>query len=146
MKKMIILLAALLVVATSYAQYTPVTREAAGTISGDVTITGDLEAKGLKVTQATYTTAGAIDVTKGFAYINGTGGLAMTIAAPVAGQLLVITSNAQTNTVTMTAGTFDGTNEIATFDAAGETLVLFGISATRWVIVENIGSVGLSTD
>lgn len=146
MRKLITMLIIVAVAGIVSAQYTPMTRESDSTVSGALTVTGNLEVKGLKVTQAAYTAAGAIDVTKGFAYINGTGGLAMTIAAPVAGQWLVITSNAQTNTVTLTAGTYDGTNEIATFNAAGETLVLFGISATRWVIVENIGSVGLSTD
>ena len=71
-----------------------------------------------------------------------------TIAAPAAGRFLVITqTDAGTagHTVTTTAGDFDGTNNTATFNAAEETLVLFGISATRFVIVENIGSVGLTS-
>ena len=40
-------------------------------------------------------------------------------------------------------GTFDGTNHTATFNAANEALVLFAISSTRFIIVENIGSVSL---
>jgi hypothetical protein len=40
--------------------------------------------------------------------------------------------------------TYDGTNDIATFDAIGESLILFAISATRLLIIENIGSVALS--
>ena len=43
-----------------------------------------------------------------------------------------------------TAGTFDGTNNTATFAAANKTLILFGVSTTRWVIVANVGSVALS--
>ena len=45
---------------------------------------------------------------------------------------------------TATAGGFDGTNNTATFNAASETLVLLSVSSTRWAIVENIGSVGLT--
>jgi lipopolysaccharide export system protein LptA len=154
MKKIAISFAILAAAALCFAQaYTPMSAESAATVtgnrtfSGSVTVSGSMEAKGLKVTPATYAATGAIDVTKGMAILNGgTNAVAMTIAAPVQGQFLVITSgNALTNTVTMTAGTFDGTNDKATFDAANETLVLFGLSATRWAIVENIGSVGLAT-
>lgn len=64
------------------------------------------------------------------------------------GQRLVITCSDSTNSTTVTTKsgtTFDGTNNTATFDAAGETLVLYGISDTQFVIVENIGSVALSS-
>jgi hypothetical protein len=40
----------------------------------------------------------------------------------------------------MTAGDFDGAGaggDVATFNAAEDTLVLFGISASRWIIVAN---------
>jgi hypothetical protein len=74
--------------------------------------------------------------------------IAATIAAPVPGNFLIIpntsASGTAAHTVTLTAGTFDGTNNIATFNAPNETLVLYAVSATRYVIVENIGSVGLS--
>jgi len=64
------------------------------------------------------------------------------------GQKLVITCSDSTNTTTVktvSGTTFDGTNNTATFDAAGETLVLYAISDTQFVIIENIGSVGLSS-
>jgi len=64
------------------------------------------------------------------------------------GQHLVITCSDSSNTTTVTTKsgtTFDGTNNTATFDAADETLILFGITATAFVIVENIGSVGMSS-
>jgi len=70
-----------------------------------------------------------------------------TIAAPVAGKFLIISqidSGTAAHTVTLTAGTWDGTLTIATFNALGETLILFGVTATRYVIVENVGAVGLS--
>jgi len=72
----------------------------------------------------------------------------LTNLVAAAGQMLVITCSDSTNTTTVktkSGTTFDGTNNTATFDAAGETLVLFGISATQFVIVENIGSVTLSS-
>ena len=72
--------------------------------------------------------------------------LAMTFE-PVAGRLLVITqkdAGTQGHTVTLGPGTYDGTNEIATFDAAGETLVLMGLSNTRFAIILNLGAVALS--
>jgi len=48
--------------------------------------------------------------------------------------------------VTCPAGvTFDGTNNRATLNAPGEALHLIAISPTRWFILENIGSVGLSS-
>lgn len=79
---------------------------------------------------------------------NATTAIAVTIDAPKEGWFLVVTqADAGTagHTVTLTAGTFDGTNNVATFNAAGETLVLMGVSSTRFVVVENIGSVSLGT-
>lgn len=49
------------------------------------------------------------------------------------------------HTLTLTAGTFDGTNEIATFNALNETLLVYFDSAGNGTIVENVGSVALST-
>lgn len=72
--------------------------------------------------------------------------LDLDLAAPAAGRLLVLhCADASNNCViTLGAGTWDGTNTIATFDAADETLVLLGVSATRFVILENIGGVVFS--
>jgi len=51
-----------------------------------------------------------------------------------------------TSTVTTgsTACTFDGTNRVATFNAAGDSLELIALSTTRWFININNGSVALS--
>jgi len=71
----------------------------------------------------------------------------LTLAAPAPGRVLTITqidAGTDGHTVTLTAGTFDGTNDVATFNAAGETLVLIGLTATRFAIILNLGSVGLS--
>jgi hypothetical protein len=70
-----------------------------------------------------------------------------TIAAPVAGSILIVFCSDGTNdcTLTLTAGTFDGINEIATFADAGDALILYGLSATRFLVVTNTGTVALST-
>ncbi|QGH73386.1 MAG: tail fiber protein [Podoviridae sp. cty5g4] len=75
--------------------------------------------------------------------------IAATLAAPVAGEpLLVVDTSASgtaAHTVRLTAGTFDGTNNTATFDAPNEALYCIGVSATRFQIILNVGSVGLSS-
>ena len=71
----------------------------------------------------------------------------VTIAAPAAGKLMIITqkdAGTAGHTVTLTSGTWDGTHAIATFNAQLETLVCVGISATRYLIILNNGSVALS--
>ena len=85
-----------------------------------------------------------------FSYIElnkADGALAMTLVKPTIGRVLVVTqtdAGTSGHTLTLGLGTFDGTNEIATFDASGETLIMLGISDTRFAILANIGSVGLS--
>ncbi len=98
----------------------------------------------LTLSETIYTTTGAIASTVSMVALNGAGKLEMTIAAPAAGRFLVIyQKDARTDghTVTLTAGTFDGSTTVATLDAANESLVLFGVSATRFLIVANIGGV-----
>lgn len=94
------------------------------------------------------TATGAIPADVSYVELNhATVKIEATIAAPAAGRLLVITqtdAGTAAHTVTLTAGTYNGTNDIATFNAAAESLVLFGVSATRFLVVENIGSVALS--
>ena len=48
------------------------------------------------------------------------------------------------HTLTLTAGTFNGTATIATLNAANEALVVYFDSAGNGTIVENIGAVALS--
>lgn len=76
--------------------------------------------------------------------------IAATLAAPTAGDDLLIVDNSASgtaaHTVTCAAGvTFDGTNNTATLNAPGEALHIQALSATRWLILENIGSVALSS-
>jgi hypothetical protein len=54
-------------------------------------------------------------------------------------------SGTAAHTVTLTAGTFDGTNNVATFNAPNECLAVYFDSAGNGTIIENVGSVALST-
>jgi len=96
------------------------------------------------------TASGAITLNSGVVLLNhATVAIAATLDAPTAGdELYIIDSSASgtaAHTVTLPEGvTWDGTNDIATFNAPGEALHVVAISATRWFIMENIGSVGLS--
>lgn len=49
------------------------------------------------------------------------------------------------HTLTLTSGTFNGTNNKATFNAPNEALVVYFDSAGNGTILENVGSVALST-
>lgn len=114
------------------------------------TTPGKATFSGLFGSPTEYTAPGAIDPDASFVELNSATPAtitAFTIAAPEAGKLMVITqtgSGTVDNTVTLLAGTYDGSATVATINAQNETLVLYGISATRFVIVENIGTISLS--
>lgn len=79
----------------------------------------------------------------------GTAGIAdVTIGLPSPGYRCVIRlasiSENKTVVVTCTDGTFDGTNNTATFNAAEDTLTLVYNTATAWAIEANAGAVALS--
>ena len=82
------------------------------------------------------------------AITGGTGTADMTLAAPSPGDVATIridSFGSDSVVVTCAEGvTFDGSNSIATFDAADETLVLAYKEANTWQVVMNIGSVALS--
>lgn len=96
------------------------------------------------------TATGAITIDNGVAFLNHASTIiAATLDAPTAGDVLYIVNNSASgtaaHTVTLPSGvTFDGTNDIATFNAPGEALHLVAMSATRWLIIANVGSVALS--
>lgn len=116
--------------------------------SGKLTMDNELEGY-TQLYRASYSASGAINV-GGFADMDATLDIVMTIADPgQAGIFMVLSSTVvgggkSSVVTTATSAGFDGTNNTATFNAAGETLVLMSISSTRWVIVENVGAVGMS--
>jgi hypothetical protein len=53
-------------------------------------------------------------------------------------------SGTAAHTLTLTSGTFDGTNNVATLNAPDEALIVYFDSAGNGTIVENVDSVGLA--
>ncbi len=75
--------------------------------------------------------------------------VAATIADATAHEGLLVVKNTSASgtaahTLTLTGGTFDGTNTVATLNAPNEALVVYIDSAGNGTIVENVGSVALS--
>jgi hypothetical protein len=98
----------------------------------------------------TLTASGAISIGSGLVQLNHASVvIAATLAAPVAGDELFIVNNSASGTAAHTVTlpgsvTWDGTLQVATLNAPGEALHVIALSATRWLILENIGSVALS--
>lgn len=102
----------------------------------------------VKIKASNYSTSGALNV-GGLSTLNSSGGvLTMTLAAPSEAGIectISLVTAGNNATVTCAAGvTVDGTNNRMTFSTASQTIILRSISTTRWVIVQNIGSVALS--
>lgn len=98
----------------------------------------------------TLTATGAITITSGLVLLShATVVIAATKAAPAAGDVLYIVntsaSGTAAHTVTLPSGvTWDGTNDVATLDAPGEALLAIAVSATRFVVLANVGEVAFS--
>ena len=79
----------------------------------------------------------------------GTGIADMTLAAPTVGARAVIRIGSLSSgsvVVTCAAGvTLNGTNNVATFDAANEALALVYKASNTWEVELNVGAVALST-
>lgn len=88
-------------------------------------------------------------ILNGLNIVTGGAGLAdATLGLPSPGYRCTIrvASVDENKTVVVTcAGTFDGTNNTATFDAANESLTLVYNTATAWAIESNVGGVALSS-
>lgn len=109
----------------------------------------ELRAPGGLATDVTAESTGTNLKAGGVSTIASTSGAkSYTLDAPVPGVRKTIWctagSTANTSKVTSSAS-FDGTNFAATFNAAGDALELVGLSATRWGIIANLGSVSLTT-
>lgn len=123
---------------------------AASGVTVDGVLLKDGTSNGRRQSQA-LTASGAITVGR-FGVVtlaHATVIIAATLAAPTAGDDLIIVNTSASgtvaHTVTLPAGvTWDGTNNTATLDAPEEALHVVAVSATRWKIMENIGSVALS--
>lgn len=102
-------------------------------------------------TVAGSTGTGAAIGNAGVTTISSTGGTRnYSLASPITGvsKTLFCTAGSTANLAKVDAGagvTFDGSNRYATFNGAGDCLDLVGLSSTRWLIRNNVGSVALST-
>lgn len=118
------------------------------TVTADVTITEGSIGIGASAQELTATGT----VTPGVRAVelnHATVIVAATIADAANHQGLFVVKNTSASgtaahTLTLTSGTFDGTNDVATLNAPNECLVVFFDSAGNGTIVENVGSVGLS--
>jgi hypothetical protein len=98
---------------------------------------------------AEFSEGGDLNIS-GFNIIEGGTGIAdLIMPAPQEGaynEIILDSISSGSVVVTTEAGTtFDGTNNTATFDAAAESLRLAYKSDTEWQIIENNGSVALSS-
>jgi len=100
---------------------------------------------------ATYTATATNTNNTGFIGLNHASvPVVISVPAPgAAGKSLIIRDSSASGTaahaVTATGSTFDGTNNTATFNAPGEQLILYSVSATAWIIILNSGSVAMSS-
>ena len=96
----------------------------------------------------TYVADGAVDLTKNYHVLDSSSAnVELTLTNPPHGMLMVFSCWDASNTCTVTIGTGDvdgAGGNVLTFDAAEETIVLFAIHGTRFVVVENIGGVAIS--
>lgn len=120
-------------------------------IGGTATLTGLMTlAAGLKlpVTTATCATTGTQISNNGLTVLTSTTTKTFGLAAPVAGVLkafICTASGTSVKTVKAASGTtVDGTNDDLTFNAANEACILIGASSTRWAVISNVNSVGIS--
>jgi hypothetical protein len=105
---------------------------------------------GLKLVTQELTATGAVNAATRVVFLNHASTIiAATLAAPAAGDILIVVntsaSGTAAHTVTLPAGvTWNGTNLIATLNAPGEALFCIATSATRYFVIANLGSVGFS--
>lgn len=95
------------------------------------------------------TVSGAVDLgTRAVELNHATVIVAATMAPPTNGGLVVIKDTSATgtaaHTITLTSGTFNGTNAIATLNALNECIAIFFDSAGNGTVLVNTGVVAFS--
>lgn len=113
--------------------------------AAEINRVADVSARVQQLTASGAVTAGVQSVELAHATVV----IAATIADAANHQGLFIVKNTSasgtvSHTLTLTAGTFNGTNNVATLNAANEALLVYFDSAGDGTIVENVGEVGLS--
>jgi len=97
---------------------------------------------------STLTATGAIPATARYVELNHATVVIAATYTVVPNSILIIKDTSATgtvaHTVTLSGGTFNGTNTVATLDARDEFLMVHFDSAGRGQVIANVGSVGLS--
>ena len=118
---------------------------AVGATAAELDNVADVSARVQELTATGAVTAGVQSVELNHATVVA----AATIADASTHQGLFIVKNTSASgtaahTLTLTSGTFNGTNNVATLNAPNEALVVYFDSAGDGTIIENIGTVALS--
>lgn len=118
---------------------------AVGATASEINNAADVSARTQELTVTGAVTAGVQSVELNHATVV----VAATIANANTHQGLFIVKNTSASgtaahTLTLTAGTFNGTNNVATLNAPNEALVVYFDSAGNGTIIENVGAVALS--
>lgn len=113
--------------------------------AAEINNVADVSARVQELTASGAITAGIQSVELNHATV----AIAATIADAVNHQgLFIVKDTSATGTIahtlTLTAGTFNGTNTIATFNARDEMLVVYFDSTGRGQVIANVGAVALS--
>jgi len=135
------------------------------TLKADVNFEGAVELDGTDITATATEINRVADVSARVQELTATGAvtagvqsvelnhastiIAATIASAVNHPGLFVVKNTSASgtaahTLTLTAGTFNGTNNVATLNAPNEALIVYFDSAGKGTIVANVGSVALS--
>ena len=126
-----------------------VTGDLTGDITGNVTgnVIGD-HTFGAATAVVADTDLSDADFASGFITLNGTASCAVTNWTPTVGKIYVfrcVTSIANSPTVALSSGgTWDATNDLATFDAVGEFLVVMCVAALTLEVIANPNSIAFS--
>lgn len=129
-----------------------VTGAVTGNVAGDVTGDVDGNIVGEHTMEVTAHDAdaalGDADFATQLITLDGGASCDITEWTPTVGKMYILTCidvSVANPTVTLSTGiTWDGTNDTATFDAAGETITVVAVSATRLMVVANPNSIAFS--
>lgn len=104
----------------------------------------------LATTPIEFTADGVLPLGRTSVEISGTSAIAVTVddLSNWAGSVMFIkntsASGTAAHTLTASAGTWDGTNDVLTLDAPDEFIAVYVDSAGNGTILENVGAVALS--
>ena len=117
------------------------------TVGGDRLQAAPGDGSGASI-QSMTATAAVADTTNILEVAHASTVIAATMDASQHKGLFIVRNTSASGTaahkLTLTNGTFNGTNTVATLDAPGEALVVFFDGNGRGQVIENTGSVGLS--